>query len=104
MAKDLRKSCVLLNYDEQVELYQDEDTSKEVAEAKASNFLLPSYGKKLQGLYLHYLKCIRDLKSDHIHKDVMATLPHYMDDDDMDFEESAESAVDKRKFLLKRVF
>ena len=27
-----------------------------------------------------------------------------MDDDDMDFEEAVEAAVDKRKFLLNRVF
>lgn len=92
------------NYDEQVERYQDEGASKEVAEAKASNYLLPAYRKKLRGLYLHYLKWIRNLKSDHIHKEIMATLRRYMDDDDMDFEEAAEAAVDKRKFLLNRVF
>ncbi|KAL9952830.1 hypothetical protein ACROYT_G040143 [Oculina patagonica] len=92
------------NYDEQVERYQEEGSSKNVAEAKASNFLLPSYRKKLRGLYLHYVKWIRHLKSDHIHKEVMATLRRYMDDDDMDFEEAAEAAVNKRKFLLNRVF
>ncbi|KAL9964691.1 hypothetical protein ACROYT_G028366 [Oculina patagonica] len=92
------------NYDEQVERYQKEGSSKNVVEAKASNFLLPSYRKKLRGLYLHYLKWIRHLKSDHIHKEVMATLRRYMDDDDMDFEEAAEAAVNKRKFLLNRVF
>ncbi|KAL9983274.1 hypothetical protein ACROYT_G005420 [Oculina patagonica] len=75
------------NYDEQVERYQEEGSSKNVA--KASNFLLPSYRKKLRGLYLHYLKWIRRLKSDHIHKEVMATLRRYMDEDDMDFEEAA---------------
>ncbi|KAL9977343.1 hypothetical protein ACROYT_G014735 [Oculina patagonica] len=47
---------------------------------------------------------IRDLKSDHIHKEVMATLRRYMDDDDMDFEKAVEAAVNKRKFLLNRVF
>ncbi len=65
------------NYDEQVERYQEEGSSKNVAEAKASNFLLPSYRKKLRGLYLHYVKWIRHLKSDHIHKEVMATLRRY---------------------------
>ncbi|KAL9956862.1 hypothetical protein ACROYT_G038410 [Oculina patagonica] len=65
------------NYDEQVERYQEEGSSK---------------------------NWIRHLKSDHIHKEVMATLRRYMDDDDMDFEEAAEAAVNKRKFLLNRVF
>ncbi|KAL9970138.1 hypothetical protein ACROYT_G022465 [Oculina patagonica] len=60
--------------------------------------------KKLRGLYLHYVKWIRHLNSDHIHEEVMATLRRYMDDDDMDFEEAAEAAVNKRKFLLNRVF
>ena len=60
--------------------------------------------KLYEGLYLHYLKWIRDLKSDGIHKEIMATLRRYMDDDDMDLEEAAEAAVDKRKFLLNRVF
>ena len=92
------------DYDEQVEHFQNEGAPKGVAEAKASNFLLPTYRKKLRGLYLHYLKWIHDLKSDHIHKEIMATLRRYMNDDDMDFEEAAESAVNKRKFLLNRVF
>ena len=55
-------------------------------------------------MHLHYLKWIRNLKPDHIHKEIMATLRRYMDDDDMDFEEAAEAAVDKRKFLLNRGF
>ena len=34
----------------------------------------------------------------------MATVRRFMDDDDMDFEEAAEATVDKRNFLLNRVF
>ena len=32
-------------YDKKVEQFEDEGASKELAEAKASNFLLPAYGK-----------------------------------------------------------
>ena len=92
------------DYDEQVERFQNEGVPKDVAEAKASNYLLPAYRKKLRGLYVHYLKWIRNLKNDRIHKEIMATLRRYMDDDDMDFEEAVEAAVDKRKFLLNRIF
>ena len=33
----------------------------------------------------------------------MKTLRRFIDEDDMDFDEAAESAVEKRKFLLNRV-
>ena len=84
--------------------FEDEGASKELAEAKASNFMLPDYRKKLRSLYLSYVKWFHALKYDSVHKDVMATVHRFMDDDDMDFEEAAEAAVDKRKFLLNRVF
>ena len=33
----------------------------------------------------------------------MKTLERFVDEDDMDFDEAAESAVEKRKFLLNRL-
>ena len=33
----------------------------------------------------------------------MKTLPHFIEEDDMDFDETDESAVAKRKFLINRV-
>ena len=33
----------------------------------------------------------------------MKTLRRFIDEDDMDFDEAAESAVEKRKFLLNRL-
>ena len=33
----------------------------------------------------------------------MKTLRRFIDEDDMDFDEAAESALEKRKFLLNRV-
>ena len=33
----------------------------------------------------------------------MKTLRRFIDEDDMDFDEAAESAVEKRNFLLNRV-
>ena len=33
----------------------------------------------------------------------MKTLRHFIDEDEMDFDGAAESAVEKRKFLLNRV-
>ena len=36
-------------------------------------------------------------------QEVMKTLQRFIDEDDMDFDEASESAVEKRKFLLNRV-
>ena len=37
------------------------------------------------------------------HRKVMMTLQRFIEDDDMDFDETPESVVEKRKFLLNRV-
>ena len=84
----------------QVEPYLEKGASQDIAAAKAMNDLLPAYRKKLQSLYLHYLKWYRCLKQDPIHQQVIKTLHKFMDEDDMDYEEASEAAVNKRKFLL----
>ena len=43
------------------------------------------------------------MKLDVIHRKVMKTPERFVDEDDMDFDEAAESAVEKRKFLLNRL-
>ena len=43
------------------------------------------------------------IKHDAIHRKVMKTLRRFIEEDDMDFDEAAESAVAKRKFLLNRL-
>ena len=53
---------------------------------------------------LYYLKWFRHLRCDPVHQEVMNTLRRFMDEESMDYEEAAEAAVDKRKFLLNRLF
>ena len=43
------------------------------------------------------------LKKDTIHKMIMATRDDYVDNDMFDPDEAIAAAVDKRKFLLKRI-
>ena len=43
------------------------------------------------------------MKLDTVHVNVMKTLRRFIDEDDMDFDEAADSAVEKRKFLLNRI-
>ena len=82
----------------QAEPYLEKGASQDIAAAKAMNDLLPTYRKKLRSLYLHYLKWYRCLKQDPIHRQVMKTLRKFMDEDDMDYEEASEAAVNKRNF------
>ena len=43
------------------------------------------------------------MKHDVIDRKVMKTLRRFIEEDDMDFDEAAESAVSKQKFLINRV-
>ena len=43
------------------------------------------------------------MKHDVIHRKVMKTLRRFIEEDDMDFDEAAESAVAKQKILINRV-
>ena len=88
----------------EVERFLDEGQPREVAKAKALNFLLPAHRRKLRRLYLHYLKWFGRLRRDPVHQEVTNTLRRFMDKDSMDYEEAAEAAVDKQKFLLNRLF
>ena len=44
------------------------------------------------------------MKKDPIHKQTMKTKDAFANDDNFDPEEALEAAVDKRKFLMKRLF
>ena len=106
--EDLREKAKLAlskRYATQVELLMKQGASEVVAQAKAFNDLLPFFRAKLRRLYLQYLKWSRQMKKDPIHEEVMKTLKRFMnEEDEMDYEEAAEAAVDRRKFLLNRIF
>ena len=44
------------------------------------------------------------MKKDPIHKQIMKTKDAFVNDENFDQEEALEAAVDKRKFLMKRLF
>ena len=44
------------------------------------------------------------MKKDAIHKQIMKTKNAFVNDENFDPEEALEAAVDKRKFLMKRLF
>lgn len=54
---------------------------------------------RMYGLYLYYLQWFEHLKHDPLHKDVIKTRYHFMEEDSMDVEEATDAAVERRKFL-----
>ena len=90
-------------YMNEVQQFLDRGKSQTYAENAAFNALLPVWRGRLRRTYLERLKWIHLIKHDTVHRKVMKTLRRFIDEDDMDFDEAAESAVEKRKFLLNRV-
>ena len=58
----------------------------------------------MQNIYLERLLWIRQLKRDPIHKKIMETRDVFVNDDNFDHREALEAVIDKRIFLLKRLF
>ncbi|XP_020619861.1 guanine nucleotide-binding protein-like 3 homolog [Orbicella faveolata] len=90
-------------YLKEVQQFLDKGRSQNYAENAAFNALLPVSRRRLRRTYLERLKWTHRIKHDAIHRKVMKTLRRFIEEDDMDFDEAAESAVAKRKFLLKRL-
>ena len=90
-------------YLKEVQQFLDRGKSQHYAENAAFNALLPVSRRRLRRTYLERLKWTHHIKHDAIHRKVMKTLRRFIEEDDMDFDEAAESAVAKRKFLLNRL-
>ena len=90
-------------YLKEVQQFLDRGKSQHYAEMAAFYALLPVSRRRLRRTYLERLKWNHHIKHDAIHRKVMKTLRLFIEEDDMDFDEAAESAVAKRKFLLNRL-
>ena len=86
-----------------VQQFLDRGKSQHYAENAAFNVLLPVSRRRLRGTYLERLKWTHHIKHDGIHRKVMKTLRRSIEEGDMGFDEAAESAVAKQKFLLNRL-
>ena len=93
-----------------VDEFQRNGDSENVAHLKAQNALLPLYSlyclyrKELRKVLLDYLQWMRAMKIDYTFQKVMETRKDLKDTDGFDWLESTELAIDKRKFLLNRLF
>ena len=70
---------------------------------KAYLNVLPMLEKELETIYMERLLWMRQLKNDPVHKKIMQTKNAFVDNDDFDPEEAMEAAVNKIKFLIKRL-
>ena len=77
----------------------DEQSAKD----KAFFNMLPKLQKELENIYMERLVWMRQLKKDPVHKKIMHTKDALVEKDDFDPEEALEAAVDKRKFLIRRL-
>jgi uncharacterized UPF0160 family protein len=77
----------------------DEQTAKD----KAFSNMLPKPQKELENIYMERLVWMRQLKKDPVHKKIMHTKDALVENDDFDPDEALEAAVDKRKFLIRRL-
>ena len=75
------------------------------SEAKQEAFekILPVFQNELPDVYMNNLASMKALRKAPIHKKIMATRDDYVNNDMFDQDEAIAAAVDKRKFLLKRL-
>ena len=78
---------------------RDEQSAKD----KAYSNILPKLQKELENIYVERLVWMRQLKKDPVHKKIMHTKDELVENDDFAPEEAMEAAVDKRKFLIRRL-
>jgi hypothetical protein len=77
----------------------DEQSAKD----KAFYNMLPKLQKELENIYMERLVWMRQLKKDPVRKKIMHTKDALVENDDFDPEKALEAAVDKRKFLIRRL-
>ena len=98
VGEDLKES-----YLKEVQQFLDRGKSQHYAENAAFNTIFPVSRRRLRRTYLERLKWTHHIKHDTIHRKVMKSLRRFIEEDDMDFDEAAKSALAKRKFLLNRL-
>ena len=90
-------------YEEIKQNFIERGLDEESASSQAYSLILPKLQKDLESIYLERLLWMRQLRKNRVHRKVMNTRDAFINSDDFDHDEALEAAVDKRKFLLKRL-
>ena len=91
-------------FEDLTETFTADGLEEQEARDKAYLTILPKLRKDLQSIHLDRLLRIAQMKKDLINKQIMKTKDAFVNDDSFDPEEALRAAVDKRKFLMKRLF
>ena len=90
-------------YDEILQALLMEGHDESEAKEEAFEKIVPVFQKELSDVYMNNLAWMKALKKDPIHKKIKATRDDYENNNMFDQDEAIAAAVDKRKFLLKRL-
>ena len=96
-------SNVRAQYDDILQALLVEGHDESEAMQEAFEKILPAWQKELGDVYVDNLTWMKALKKDPVHKKIMATRDDYVGSDMFDPDEAIAAALDKRKFLLKRL-
>jgi hypothetical protein len=97
------KLQLLDKFQENVECLNNEGFSEVEAKRQSFSEVLPKLTKELEDIYVERLLWMSHMRKDPIHKKIMQTRDNLVDVDFLDREEALYSAVEKRKFLFKRL-
>ena len=97
------KLQLLDKFQENVECFNNEGFSEVEAKRQSFSEVLPKLTKELEDIYVERLLWMSHMRKDPIHKKIMQTRDNLIDVDFLDREEALYSAVEKRKFLFKRL-
>ena len=102
--RDRVKTEKLKDFKVVMKTLRKEGLGKKLAQIRAYNEMLPELRKALRQVYIEHLKWVHVLREDPIHKAILETRKKFQEEEDMDFNEAVEAAVNQRKYLLNRVF
>ena len=81
----------------------DEDTEEVIDVWKIiADEALENYNGDFSEAYKTEVEFSKDLRNDVIHRKIMRTLKKFQEEDDMEFDEALNCAIEKRKFLIKK--
>ena len=90
-------------FEETKESLLNSGLDEESATKLAYSNILPKLQKELESVYMQRLMWMVQFRNDPVHRKIMQTKGAYMKNDHFDAEEATEAAIDKRKFLIKRL-
>ena len=100
---DEAKERVRASYEQMKDNFINSGLDEETAKNEASFKVMPKLQREVGNIYKERLEWIQEMKRDPVHKKIMQTKKDFMENDDFDQEEALEAAIDKRKFLIRKL-